>query len=70
MESLLFSVYVYELPQSLKKCEVDSYVDDIKMYLSFNVNDKDTSIVDLQQDLTLIRNWHFNKSLLINPNKT
>ena len=36
---LLFSVYVNDLPQSLKKCEVDSYVDDTKMYLSFNVKD-------------------------------
>ena len=53
---LLFSVYVNDLPLSLKKCEVDSYVDDTKMYLSFNVKDKDISITDLQQDLTSIRN--------------
>ena len=67
---LLFSVYVNDLPLSLKKCEVDSYVDDTKMYLSFNVKDKDISITDLQQDLTSIRNWCFNNSLLINPDKT
>ena len=40
------------------------------MYLSFNVKDKDTSITDLQQHLTSIRNWCFNNSLLINPDKT
>lgn len=67
---LLFSVYVNDLPLSLKKCEVDSYVDDTKMYLSFNVKDKDISITDLQQDLTSIRYWCFNNSLLINPDKT
>lgn len=67
---LLFSVYVNDLPLSLKKCEVDSYVDDTKMYLSFNVKDKDILITDLQQDLTSIRNWCFNNSLLINPDKT
>ena len=67
---LLFSIYVNDLPSlSLKKCEVDSYVDDTKMYLSFNVKDKDISIMDLQQDLTSIRNWCFNNSLLINPDK-
>lgn len=33
---LLSSVYVNDLPQSLKKCKVDSYVDDTKMCLSFN----------------------------------
>ena len=67
---LLFSVYVNDLPQSLKKCEVDSYVDDTKMYLSFNVKDKDIWITDLQQDLTSIRTWCLNNSLLINPDKT
>ena len=40
---------LFSLPQSLKKCEVDSYVYDTKMYLSFNVKDKDTSITDLQR---------------------
>ena len=40
------------------------------MYLSFNVKDKDTSITDLQQHLTSIRNWCFNNSLLIKPDKT
>ena len=40
------------------------------MYLSFNVKDKDISITDLQQDLASIRNWCFNNSLLINPDKT
>ena len=33
------------------------------------VKDKDTSITDLQQHLTSIRNWCFNNSLLINPDK-
>ena len=61
---------LFSLPPSLKKCEVDSYVYDTKMYLSFNVKDKDTSITDLQQHLTSIRNWCFNNSLLINPDKT
>ena len=40
---------LFSLPQSVKKCEVDSYVYDTKMYLSFKVKDKDTSITDLQQ---------------------
>ena len=67
---LLFSVYVNDLLQSLKKCEVDSYVDETKMYLSFNTKDKDISIMDLQQNLTPIRNWCSNNSLPINPDKT
>ena len=61
---------LFSLPPSLKKCEVDSYVDDTKMYLFFNIKDKDTSVTDLQQDLISIRNWGFNNSLLINPDKT
>lgn len=70
MGPLLFRVYVNDLPHPLKKCEVDSYVDDTKMYLFFNIKDKDTSVTDLQQDLNSIRNWGFNNSLLINPEKT
>lgn len=69
MGPLLFRVYVNDLPHPLKKCEVDSYVDDTKMYLFFNIKDKDTSVTDLQQDLNSIRNWGFNNSLLINPDK-
>ena len=70
MGPLLFSVYINDLPHPLKKCEVDSYVDDTKMYLFFNIKDKDTSVTELQQDLISIRNWGFNNSILINPDKT
>ena len=68
---LLFSVYVNDLPSALQKCLSESYVDGIKLYLSFPVHDWARAVSDIQDDLLRIRNWCFdNRLVLLSPNKT
>ena len=69
---LLFSIYVNDLSSSIKKCSSKSYVDDTKLLLSFHINNSSTAaaVVDLNGDLTRIRNSCFDNLLLLNPEKT
>jgi hypothetical protein len=67
---LLFSIYVNDLPSAAKNCSSESYVDDTKLLLSFRINDSDTALTDLNEDLIRIRNWCFENLILLNPDKT
>ena len=69
---LLFSIYVNDLSSSIKKCSSKSYVDDTKLLLSFHINNSSTAaaVVDLNGDLTRMRNSCFDNLLLLNPEKT
>ena len=67
---LLFSIYVNDLPSAAKKCSSESYVDDTKLLLSFRINDSNTALTDLNEDLIRMRNWCFDNLLLLNPDKT
>ena len=67
---LLFSIYVNDLPSAAKNCSSESYVDDTKLLLSFRINDSNTALTDLNEDLIRMRNWCFDNLLLLNPDKT
>ena len=67
---LLFSIYVNDLPSAAKNCSSESYVDDTKLFLSFRINDSNTALTDLHEDLIRMRNWCFDNLLLLNPDKT
>ena len=67
---LLFSIYVNDLPSAAKNCSSESYVDDTKLLLSFRINDSNTALTDLKEDLIRMRNWCFDNLLLLNPDKT
>jgi hypothetical protein len=47
-----------------------SYVDDSKLLLSFSVNEVNSAVVKLNEDLRRVASWCSLNSLLINPNKT
>ena len=67
---LLFSVYVNDLPSVPRKCTTECYVDDTKLQISFKLQDCSNAVIDLNDDLLLIRNWCFDNLLLLNPDKT
>ena len=67
---LLFSIYVNDLPSVAKNCSSESYVDDTKLLLSFRINNSNTALTDLNEDLIGMRNWCFDNLLLLNPDKT
>ena len=64
-----FSVYVNDLPSVPRKCTKECYVDDTKLQISFKLQDCPNAVIDLNDDLFLIRNWCFD-NLLLNPDKT
>ena len=51
-------------------CLVESYVDDTKLYMSFQPHDSGNIVAALNEDLVSIRNWCFENGLLLNPDKT
>ena len=67
---LLFSVYINDLPSVPRKCTTECYVDDTKLQISFKLQDCPNAVIDLNDDLLLIRNWCFDNLLLLNADKT
>ena len=51
-------------------CNLESYVDDSKLYLSFPVKDTKDAMAHLTADLRKIATWCCNHSLLLNTDKT
>ena len=67
---LLFNVCINDLPTVPKACSVESYVDDSKLYLTFQSKDADLAIETMCEDLKTVAAWFCSNSLLINPDKT
>ena len=67
---LLFCIYINDLPQIARTCQLESYVDDSKLFLSFPIKNVDNAIQNLQEDLSGLAKWCCENKLLINPLKT
>ena len=67
---LLFTVYATDLPSIPKHCSTDCYVDDTKLLMSFQAKDCEPTMAMMNDDLIKLRNWCFDKRLLLNPDKT
>jgi hypothetical protein len=68
--SMLFSLYLNDLPTVVKHSNAESYVDDTKLYLSFPSRDINNSIEQLSEDLKFVTGWCCTNRLLVNPQKT
>ena len=66
----LFNIYTDSLPSIPEFCNLESYVDDSKEYLSFSLPISDSSLSTLEDDLHRVFEWCCKNSLLINPDKT
>jgi hypothetical protein len=69
LSPLLFSIYVDDLPQAPQTCDLDSYVDDSKVLLSFPIKDLDQATINLEEDLARVGNWCSTNQILPNPSK-
>jgi len=67
---LLFCIYLNDLPLAPSSCNLKSYVDDSKLFLSFPLTELDAAIEKLEQDLLSVAQWCCENHLLINPDKT
>lgn len=70
LSPLLFCIYINDLPTATQSCNIDSYVDDSKLYQSFSIEDMERTTVNLEEDLHRAARWCFEHQLLINPAKT
>ena len=68
--SLLFNLYINDLPLVCKTCKVKSYVDDSQLYVSFSNKEIDGGLDDLKQDLLRVAALCCVNCLLINSKKT
>ncbi|CAB4038118.1 Hypothetical predicted protein, partial [Paramuricea clavata] len=56
--------------RSIQSCNLDSYVDDSKLYKSFCIYDLEQTTINLEADLQIAAKWCLEHQLLINPGKT
>ena len=56
---LLFSIYVNDLPEVPRHCSTECYVDDTKLFVSFNLHDSQRIVQEMNEDLPQVRNWCF-----------
>ena len=66
---LLFTLYTNELPNIVSNCEIESYMDDTKLFLSFTSFDTDLELASASQDLHRVVEWLCEHQLIINPDK-
>ena len=67
---MLFGLYMNDLPGVIKSSNIESYVDDTKIYLSFSTNDVDSCLRLVAEDLRRLAEWCCANHLLVNPDKT
>ena len=66
----LFNIYLNDLPTIPNFGDLESYVDDSKLYLSFPIKYVNEVMQKINEDLSKITAWCCHNSLLINPDKT
>ena len=65
----LFNIYLNDLPTIPNFGDLESYVDDSKLYLSFPIKYVNEVMRNINEDLSKITAWCCHNSLLINPDK-
>lgn len=65
----LFSIYVNDLPSVARKCSLQCYVYNTKLLISFQIQDKQSAVSDMNKDLFKVWNWCFRNHLFFNPIK-
>lgn len=67
---LLFSLFINDLPESLKYMMHHMFADDVQIYKSFKQDDSIQSLKEINEDLKLIQNWADSNNLMLNVSKT
>ena len=64
-----FVIYLSDLPLAPQGCNLESYVDDSKIFLSFPIKDAESAERVLEEDLGRVAAWCCKNQLLINPER-
>ena len=67
---LLFNIFINEISWICRDCNIESYVDDLKLFLHFLTKDISIGMDKLNAYLRRVTAWCSSYSLLINPEKT
>ena len=70
LSPLLFCIYINDLSRVPQASELESFVDDSKIFMSFPIEDIASAKTKIEEDLKLDATWFFENKLLINPDKT
>ena len=70
LSPLLFCIYISDLPLAPQACNLESYVNDSKIFLSFPFKDVESAERVVEEDLRRVAAWCCKNQLLINPEKT
>jgi hypothetical protein len=70
LSPLLFCIYINDLSRVPQASELESFVDDSKIFMSFPIEDIASAKTKIEEDLKLVAAWFFENKLLINPEKT
>ena len=70
LSPLLFCIYLNDLPTAPTFCNLESYVDDSKLFMSFPLVELDAAIERLEQDLRIVAQWCCENHLIINRDRT
>ena len=69
LSPLLFSIYVNDLPQAPQTSDLDSFVDESKVLLSFLIKDLDQATINLEEDLTRVATGVLQTNYYLTPRK-
>ena len=69
LSPLIFCIYLNGLPLAPSSCNLESYTDDLKLFLYFPLIELGAVIEKLEQDLSVAQ-WCCENHLPINPDKT
>ena len=70
LSPLLFCIYTNDLPTVTQSYNLNSFVDDSKISMSFSIKEVSDAKHKLETDLHLVAEWCCKNSILINPEKT
>ena len=66
LRPLLFGIHINDLSSALRKCSVQSYLDDTKLVIAYKMKDALNAFADLRDDLHRIGRW-CSKNLIVQP---
>ena len=69
LSPLLFCIYSNDLPTVAPTCNLESFVDDSKLLLSFPIEHTINALRKVEEDLVEVAKWCCDNKLLINPPK-
>lgn len=67
---LLFCIYINDLPEILRHCNIQIYADDVQLYTSSRIGNLQQCVDNINADLDNINSWACSNGLCINPAKS